>query len=58
MIDYEKFITLPYEQQWEMYVDHLIQLLNVVKERSKGDFRGDLLKYIILYLKRIEFGIF
>ncbi len=47
-IDYERFIRETPENQRLMYVENIIKSIEVLKERSKGDFKGDKLIQDIL----------
>lgn len=40
-MDYDKFITSTPENKYLMSVDTIIKSIQVVQERSKGDFNGD-----------------
>lgn len=40
-MDYDKFITSTPENKYLMFVDTIIKSIQVVQERSKGDFNGD-----------------
>ena len=47
-IDYERFINETPENQRLLYIKNIIDSINVVIEKSKGDFRGEELKKDIL----------
>lgn len=40
-MDYDKFIASTPENKYLMFVDTIIKSIQVVQERSKGDFNGD-----------------
>ena len=40
-MDYDKFIASTPENKYLMFVDIIIKSIQVVQERSKGDFNGD-----------------
>ncbi len=42
-MDYERFISVNHETQRLIYIDTIIKSIQVVQERSKGDFKGDAL---------------
>lgn len=47
-IDYERFIKETPKNQRLMYIENIIKSIEVLKERSKGDFKGDKLIQDIL----------
>lgn len=47
-IDYEQFVNATPEKQRLLYIRNIIDSINVVIEKSKGDFRGEDLKRDIL----------
>lgn len=47
-IDYERFIKETPKNQRLMYIENIIKSIEVLKERSKGDFKGDILIQDIL----------
>lgn len=47
-IDYEKFINSSFEVQKLMYVKNIMDSIDVIISRSKGDFKGEKLKQDIL----------
>ena len=47
-IDYEKFINSSFEVQRLMYVKNIMDSIEVIISRSKGDFKGEKLKQDIL----------
>lgn len=47
-IDYERFIKETPENQRLMYIKNILDSIDVVIERSKGDFKGEKLKQDIL----------
>ena len=47
-MDYNRFITETPENKRLMFVDIIIRSIEVVQERSKGDFKGDKLIHDIL----------
>jgi hypothetical protein len=42
-MDFEKFMSVDHETQRMIYLDTIIKSIQVVQERSKGDFKGDAL---------------
>lgn len=54
-MDYELFIKATPQNKRLMFYDIIIKSIEIVKERSKGDFRGDeLIKDILSALEVIE----
>jgi len=47
-IDYEKFIKSSFEVQKLMYIENIMDSIDIVISRSKGDFKGEQLKQDIL----------